>query len=698
MNDTPREKTRPINGPDKEQPVVPEEVADNLALLIDTIEETKKDSVSTSLLDPNFDDLLDRENVSSDDRLITKQESKPNPVIGNDGIPRTIYNSRLLRTEIINGRVQVIEEPKKTTIVLKVTPEKIVDLMQTYKDGSDEIINYSNTYDELQFPAKAVKVGDTKISIFQGVDRSGRVVDTFEGVINLEFPAGRVVNEADIAGLLNLTPSEKSDEELASERDSYLHRMQNKTESPEGMEFSSEVVFPGYEASTIPKRTKELVDKYGPFYFSHTFIGVPPDIAAQNLTQIIQSGGLLSANERHKRHLFTSARTGNNPSADFRTGGAEYVFTNIVTKDLFNPDDPRGPIELVIDPSIANRVDWYSYSNDAYGSNPIKNNSKTEAPESALKRITQGDKRGEQFFSYGIGLEKIMFVACSTNEQRSALLRELLSNGIEEINGKPVEEWVVLQRTFGEIFDSIELGSTQLHRDAESHESAELPHISSFQRVGEYSDPTFGEVYEEIETNKRYFIKEYEDPSQPSCAYVSNRIYELCGVKVPKGRLINTETSRAYSMPYNTELTKAQERYRPDLKKWVVPMSFLLDWGAPFGDVIVDDLENVHLVNHEESLLFRGENKRKEGTQLERMSISEIDIIRAQIDPYTEKPIFDISDDEVELQAKLFLLQVAERDIVRIIDEAQFNNADDKNELLDLLLSRRRFLEETYSH
>ncbi len=685
---------------DKNEQPEPVHNADTNDLPIELLEHLNNLTTATdqSTLTPqglDQDHPLDTTSINAP--VINDPKLKPSPIIGKDGIERVIYNTNLFLPEIQNGRIQVIEQPEKTIVSVKLKPEQMEKLRNILGEGKKDIINYSHTDDELQFPVREILVEDTKVIIFDGVDKSGRPVDTVNGVLYLEYPPGKEISEKELIELLNIKTEDSSKEKLQQQYANTLYQLQNKTNPPEGLSFTLEPVFPGYETTTIPDRAEELIREHGLFYFSHTFIGVPPEVVAQNLVKIIESGGLLSANERVKRQLFTGARIGFNPTSDFRSGGADYVFTSIVTKDLYPTNQSRGPIELVMDPSLANRLDWFSYPNDSYGSNPLKYNHLTETPEEALRRTSEKGPRGEQIFPYGIGLDKIQFVSCSNNVQRTALLMQLLSHGIKEINGKAIQDWIVTQETCGEVFDKIGYKDDKLTPKI-PESPPRILNVSSFKETTEPSSPRLGEVYEQIETHERYFVKVYDDPSQASCAYVSNKIYQLAGVRVLDGQLIETETSKAFSTRYNPDMREASRQEYSNIKEWLVPMSFLLDWEAPFERPVIDEQTNeTYLTNHTGTLLFNGENKRKNGNHLKGDSIFELDFLKTESDPDSGKLLFNISDNEINFQVKLFLIQVTEADILRIVDEAKFTNDSDRNQVLNLLLSRRRFLENSFS-
>lgn len=379
---------------------------------------------------------------------------KPEPIMGSDGISRIVYTVPFVN-ELVQGQIlQIIEEPNETIVILKIKDEHFQTLMDQCDPQIAETVDYSPDSDELQFPVRKIIGVEYNILLFTGKDKAGRDVRTVRNKVYIEFKKGSKITRRKIEELLGISNPDIDEEGLKQENLRTMYRLQTKSTLPEQATIEVIEVFPGYSTPTVSARATELSKKFGEFCFSHTFIGLDPENAGNNLVQIIRSGGLLSSDERSKRHLFFGARVGFSPSRDFRSGGAGYVFTNIIPKGM--PGE-RYTMELIIDPEIANRLDWFSYPSDSCGADPIQNNALTESPDEALKRISSGDIRGEQIFCYGIGLDYIMFCSCGSEDQRTALIRELKENGIEYINGKPIEDWIVVHKTYTKVFDQISI-------------------------------------------------------------------------------------------------------------------------------------------------------------------------------------------------------------------------------------------------
>lgn len=623
------------------------------------------------------------------EEFITRENnSRPEPIIGNDGIPRTVYHSGLNLPDISDGRVQVIEEPNRTTVTLHTNAAKITSLKNELPNQHEGTYSLSERSDELRFRTTNSIKGKVTIRVFEGEDVAGRQVDTFDNIVQLEFPADIPISKQSIVQYLNLEENIGDSTQQADNRNREQYSLQNKEEPGSDTQFELRQIFPGYEVPTLPVRDKLLTMNYGPFFFSHAFIGIPPQTVASNLIKIIASGGLLSLNERYKRHLFSA---GSSPTDDFRTGGANYVFTNLVTEN--HSTAMRGPIELVMSPSLANRIDWFSYPNDAFGSNPIKHIESTETPEEAIQRLTKEDTiSGEQFFRYGISLEDILNVACSSNRQRALILQELLAQGITEVNGKPIDKWVVIQRTYADTFSSLDSTKSQLATD----EKKDSPiTINSFTQ-----DKSSGsDVYVEKESTKKYSIQTFPDQAQASCSYISNKIYELCGMNVLGNKLVRMpDNSLALASELNPAISRnPNESRKNELRKWLIPICFLLDWNTFYQEPSIDGhnrQDGFYLTNQNNTLLFDGHGVRKSEQDLNMGIEQEISILQQGNSEDSSESSFPITDHDIRTQIQAFLMLVGEGDIHTIIDDANFSNNNDKIQVLNLLLSRRKALQE----
>lgn len=352
-----------------------------------------------------------------------------------------------------NHRVQLLKTDQGLKCIFTV-PDQIKEKIASYFEGGTEgVIIYDKSSRELQFPTRCIERSGCILQMASGRDLDNRPVRSMEGVIYVDIPSGvniRLENLlADELEINRVIGNEELELKDALERDQYLR--QNKIELGDKV-IGTEEVLDGYKAAIVPGRSQELQAKNGLYAFSHTFVGMEPEVISDALVSIINTGGLLCANERFKRKLFAAGRVGYLPQKDMRSGGADYVFTSIISE---NNNDSKYTVDLILDPKIADRLDWYSYPNDSYGADPETHIDLTETPAQAVERVSGGNIRGEQFFKLGISIKDVMFVSCGDTERRDILLAKMRNVGISEVNGKKIEDWVLVQSSMAQVFEEI---------------------------------------------------------------------------------------------------------------------------------------------------------------------------------------------------------------------------------------------------
>ena len=144
--------------------------------------------------------------------------------------------------------------------------------------------------------------------------------------------------------------------------------------------------------------------------------------------------------------------TGASPEADMRVGGADNVFTRLGVKNghgaRFNGSFKGGPYRIIIDEAELGRTDWYAYTGDSFG---------TTKPSEMLARLSATDFAKSMNKSYQGGNE-IMFrqivssqsftgIVCESASDRASLLQAFKAEGITEINGVPIAQFVKVGST-----------------------------------------------------------------------------------------------------------------------------------------------------------------------------------------------------------------------------------------------------------
>lgn len=165
-------------------------------------------------------------------------------------------------------------------------------------------------------------------------------------------------------------------------------------------------VFPGYTTMVEPGKSKEYMETI-PFAVHHSLYD------GATIVKIMMAGGLIATQERFRRG---SGETGMSSAEDMNTGGADSVFTRLVAQH--DSDFPiGGNAEIIFNPEILDRTDWYAYDVDKYGSTSPKYFPSRLSPKEIFdKAKTQSlQENNEQMFRYGIPVEEMLAIAVNKN-------------------------------------------------------------------------------------------------------------------------------------------------------------------------------------------------------------------------------------------------------------------------------------------
>lgn len=280
------------------------------------------------------------------------------------------------------------------------------------------------------------------------------LVRTAMGLVKVEVPSGtspeateRVLGEIlekdlGIPDALGEVP-EEAEREYKMARYKWQHVIAGDL-TPEQMgqaeKLHREEVFPGY--TTLVERGKhgEYLERYGEDIRAiHQLYTGSAELIYQILTQ-----GLMCTTERYSRGVIKS---GMSSIIDMDTGGADSVFTRIAN------EAQRGKMNgvvVVFKPEVFDRTDWYSYSGDTFGSTDDDFFVSRLSPDIIFDKIKNLNSNcltsNEQMFRTGIGARFIESIEVGS-DSRDGIIAELRSMGLEEINGKPIEEVVILRKT-----------------------------------------------------------------------------------------------------------------------------------------------------------------------------------------------------------------------------------------------------------
>lgn len=242
-------------------------------------------------------------------------------------------------------------------------------------------------------------------------------------------------------------------------------------------------VVPGHISVVVPGQA-EAYKKAGISGIVHTIQNT------DKIAEMIASGNLSSTSERLATRKVIK---GMSSSEDLESGGAEYVFTRLVTDKANNPSVGYSAA-ISFNLELLDRADWFAYPQDEYGSTYMDVEASAGKPSAALKKIAArtlpdvdsvfDELRGERnyasgsnsFFDRPTGRELIeaidsdyygggdvddmsneaMFqghipvsmmnhIVVRNKDEQSKILKELKKLGITEVNGKPAKEFIRVQ-------------------------------------------------------------------------------------------------------------------------------------------------------------------------------------------------------------------------------------------------------------
>ena len=283
---------------------------------------------------------------------------------------------------------------------------------------------------------------------------NSKLVRTAMGLVKVEVPSGtdpetteQILGEIldkdlGIPDALGEVP-EEAEREYKMARYKWQHMITGDL-TPEQMEQAEklhrEEVFPGYTTLVERGKHEEYLGRYGEDIraIHHLWTG-----SAKSIYRILTQG-LMCTTERYSRGVMKS---GMSSTTDIDTGGADSVFTRITN------EAERGKMNgavVVFKPEVFDRTDWYSYNYDTYGSTDDEYFVDRLSPDTIFDKITNPNSYysscNEQMFRTGIGAGFVESIEVGS-DSRDGIIAELRSMGLEEINGKPIEEVVILRKT-----------------------------------------------------------------------------------------------------------------------------------------------------------------------------------------------------------------------------------------------------------
>lgn len=173
----------------------------------------------------------------------------------------------------------------------------------------------------------------------------------------------------------------------------------------------------------------------------------------QNFTNIvgILKEGLMCSHERYKRGLIIE---GLSTMEDFNTGGADSVFTRLVSEVSADRYSSGWGGTLIISPEVLGRTDWYAYPIDKYGVSEGDEFDNRLSADNIVEMVSKDIHSSNEFmFPKGIDPTKIQGICVNTEENKERLI-EMIKNDLklEEFNGIPLEDFVVATNSIGDYY------------------------------------------------------------------------------------------------------------------------------------------------------------------------------------------------------------------------------------------------------
>ena len=322
------------------------------------------------------------------------------------------------------------------------------------------------------------------------VYNDSHLVRTAMGLVKVEVPSGTdpeateqilgeiLEKDLGIPDALGEVP-EEAEREYKMARYKWQHMITGDL-TPEQMEQAEklhrEEVFPGYTTLVERGKHEEYLGRYGEDIraIHHLWTG-----SAKSIYRILTQG-LMCTTERYSRGVMKS---GMSSTTDIDTGGADSVFTRIAN------EAERGKMSgavVVFKPEVFDRTDWYSYNYDTYGSTDDYYFVDRLSPDTIFDNITNPNSYysscNEQMFRTGIGAGFVESIEVDSN-LRDGIIAELRSMGLEEIDGKPIEEVVILRKTPPSEAEKQKLEQAEKQAKMQALISGEKPYTSIYEII-----------------------------------------------------------------------------------------------------------------------------------------------------------------------------------------------------------------------
>jgi hypothetical protein len=202
-------------------------------------------------------------------------------------------------------------------------------------------------------------------------------------------------------------------------------------------------VFPGYTTAVLPDRERVYRD-WGVRYL---FSGVADP---KGILDILTSQGMTSPLEAGIRGRMQGGQA---CVVDIDFGGARGVFLRIATEAARGVSVERssfhGKYQLVFDPGLMARCDWFAFNSDMYGRSDEFGLQERKQGRALIDAIAsdEGDfaSNNEIVFPLGVSNRHVVGILAQSEKDRRALIDELRATGIDDIRGLALEDAIQIR-------------------------------------------------------------------------------------------------------------------------------------------------------------------------------------------------------------------------------------------------------------
>ncbi|MGE5528074.1 MAG: hypothetical protein ACM3X6_02900 [Patescibacteria group bacterium] len=222
------------------------------------------------------------------------------------------------------------------------------------------------------------------------------------------------------------------------------------------------------DAGIDPARAARLVEKeVAPGYVTYTDIETVNECRqagalyawrgvdkADDVVSIVTPNGSGLASTR-LRWFDCLPGEGASESSDMKSGGADNAFLRLAVQSVkgsasYNLSFGSGEYQLIYDLKLLERTDWYFYHGDSFGTTKPEMMARRLSPKESVAYLNASYKRdNEVMLRRGIGLQYLTAIHTNADYKRTSLIGKLKQAGITEINGVPVEQFVVVRTKLG---------------------------------------------------------------------------------------------------------------------------------------------------------------------------------------------------------------------------------------------------------